>query len=105
MAKNANGWKSIAAIISACGLIGVIAGGLTSKAEIRATESHIIEDTTKAVEKLEVDGCDPANTNKTDIAVMDAKWLNIEEDVDGLQEDMKSLHVGQAAILQAIKEQ
>lgn len=105
MAKKPNGWKGITAIISACGLIGVIAGGLMSKVEIRATQSHIIEDTTKAVEKLEVDGCDPANTNETAIAVMDEKWLNIEEDVDGLQEDMKGLHAGQTAILKAIKEQ
>ena len=102
MAKSKmNGWASVLAIIGACGVISAISARIITRVETQAVQSHMVEDTNKAVGGLKEDGCDPAVEARTNIAVIGVEIKNIKDDVADMRAEQKT---NTTAILKAIND-
>jgi hypothetical protein len=97
MAKD-YGKKGMITIIGICAtIIGMLVGGstikgrLTTQAEERAIQAHLVEDTAKAVETVKIEGCDPARQQKQQIAVGSLEMSYVQSDVEELKDDVASV--------------
>lgn len=97
MAKK-NGKLGILAIISACAGIGAICvggstigGRWTAKAGAKATQAHIVEDTTKAVDGLKEEGCKPAVKAVGDVRVIGVEMKHLKDNVADMKKDVGGL--------------
>ncbi len=97
MAKT-NGKKGIITTIGICAtIIGMAVGGvkikdgLDAKAEKRATQAHLIEDTVAAIEAVKVEGCDPARQQKQQIAVGSLEMSYVQSDLEEVKDDVAGI--------------
>ena len=99
--KTKNGTYKIYLFVGLCVGLTTLISWATTTVQKMATDSHIVEDTTKAVGGLKKDGCDPAVEARINIAVIGVEIKNIKDDVADLRVEQRA---DTEAILKAIKE-
>lgn len=90
MAK-VNGWKSALSVIVACGIIATLTARAVVVGTFHGEQSQLIESTTKAVEGLKEEGCDPVRQLSTDVAVIREQITHMQEDVTEQKADIKAI--------------